>query len=211
MKKTILALTIASSVVLLTGCDAEDDTVKYFGPDIDTPTKAKEYATNVKMMNELIIENVITNCSQADKNYCTLSSKVKDQNNTDIYVEGEVKLSRSNGLTTIETSSDKSIKLEDGNDNKVLITATFTNDNHHKITFKQKNTNSNDYAVTFNGQYMDKDGKQFQSHSTVDFTYITTTNNLIDKNEVATLEGKKHTPTWTWTIEANDSVAVHKD
>ena len=213
MKKTILALTIASSVVLLTGCDAEDDAVKYYGSEINNPTEASEYASNVRMLNELVLENVITNCNQKDQNYCQFSNSIEDQN-TNHYLDGKVKLSHdTNGKVTIETYNGGLVKLKDDN-NKIEITATFSNDsnNHHKIAFKRNSTTSSEYTVTFNGQYQDHKGDNFQSHSidNKDFIYDTTSNKFISQSEKATLKGKKHTPSWTWNIN-NNSVVVQKD
>ena len=210
MKKTILALTIASSVVLLTGCNEEDDVVKYYGADIDSQTEANEYAGHVRMMNELIIEGALAHCINNDhtikNSTCTLQSTEKQSGVHDTFhLRGEVKLTKENNSIIITTNNGNIIKLRNENKGRSDLTATFTNDsgNHHKISFKYS-----DDTVSFGGQYQDRHGDQFQSDSLSknNFTYDTSAYKFSIQHGKATLEGKKDTPSWTWTIASNGKV-----
>ena len=202
MKKTILALTIASSVVLLTGCNEEDDAVKYTGSEIKTEDTANDYASKVKVINELVINNVINHCIDSSHDIknetCELHSDLKIGS---FHIDGKVKLSKDNNeVITIKTLKGKYVTLKNGSKNDFTATYTDASNNDHKITLKPVKSSSEEYTVAFSGQYADNHSEQFQSNSTSDFTYTTQTHSFIDNKGIATLKGRKHTPTWTWKI-----------
>lgn len=210
MKKTILALTIASSVVLLTGCNAEDDVVDNYGSTITTTLEARSYAGKVNAINDIVIQNVIKNCITPLKTTCDLQSNITHslENNT-YHMSGAVKLSKdSNGLITIETLDDKNIKLKNGGKDDFKATFNNSSDNHHKITLKEDATDA--YIVTFYGQYLDNDADQFQSKSTTDFKFTTNGTPTFKDGGKGILKGKGDKSSWTWDILTGEVHIIDK-
>ena len=202
MKKTILALAIASSVVLLTGCNAEDDVVDNYGSTIKTTSEATIYAGKVNTINDLVIQNVIKHCLNPLVTTCALQSNITTsfQSNT-YHMNGSVKLSSdTNGLITVETLNDKNIKLIKNDKEDFKATYNNSSDNHHKLTLKPISSGSDQYIITFTGQYLDNDADQFQSHSTTNFNYSTNGTPTFKDGGKATLKGKSDSSSWTWDI-----------
>ena len=201
MKKTILALTIASSVVLLTGCNAEDEAVDLSGAEIKTEKIATNYAEKVKVMNELIIKNVIENCLDNTQNNvsqedCSLVDGVTKGNFT---MKGKVHVWGSNGKFTIDTDKyAKSLVLKENS--KSTFNVYFSKKpNDHKITL-EKTKILHEFNVYFSGQYADNHSKPFQANTINNLIYTTDNGINAFKDGTAKVHLKGRNKSWNWIV-----------
>ena len=200
MKKTILALAIASSVVLLTGCNAEDEAVENSGAKIKTENVARDYAKKVKVMNELILKNVTEHCidpasTKVTEKNCLLNPAI---NNGNFAMEGkvEVLLSGSNFIIQQDKYA-KSLILRENN--KANFKVNFLQkDNNHKITLTKMNS-ADEFSVSFSGQYSDSHAKPFQSTTLTNFTYSKNTYGFLANQGSANLVGRD-SKTYKWKV-----------